>query len=837
MLVQNMPYAAAPFLNRVSEIAEVSQRLSNAECRLLTLVGPGGIGKTRLAMRVAVDCADQFDDGVYFVPLQPMDSSEFLVSTIIKVVSPQSQLGNDPRQQLLQYLQGKEMLLVLDNFEHLLDGSDLLTEMLVAAPEVKLLVTSREVLNLQEEWLFLVRGLDYPETDVTEQPGAYSAVQLFVERARKVRGNLSLPAEQAGIIRVCQLVEGMPLALELAAVWAKAMPTNEIALEIQRSLGFLSTSLRNVPQRHQSITAVFEQTWRRLSDEEQRVFRALSVFSGGFRREAAQAVADVSLRLLSDLVDKSLLTSQPDGRYQIHELLRQFAEAHLEGSPDETFRVHDLHAAYYMRFLNERGQDLIGARQREASLEIEADLDNIRAAWSWVVEHARVEAIDQAQHALLMFYPIQSRVQEAVSTFEKAAQMLDNGDVSRELSLAAILASLGIMGFHAFELEKARVAAERSWQIYSQHGVLPEPGRGVDPRMALCYAYLYMGININIAEQLTRDALQDHILRGDSFSQAQCYSLLANFVRLQGKYEESRQFAQQGYACTEATGELLVRSWCLRFWGIASLLLNDIADAKRRFQASVAIDQSIKHLVGMADTLGLLGSIALNEGDSTEARRCYEQAWTLYNDLGNKIGLSTALEGMGNSACAIKHYQEARRYLREALQVESPYMASRIPSLLSSVGDLFLQTGKRARGIELFALALHHPASAQDTKDRVQWLATRYQATEEVMQQTSPNVDFNAVTSALLDELLISEDTRLTRHTPHAGEVLIEPLSERELEVLTLVADGLSNREIADTLYLSVGTVKWYLTHIYGKLGVESRTLAIVRARQLNLLA
>ena len=184
IVVHNLPHAAAPFINRTREIAEIAQRLNDANCRLLTLVGPGGIGKTRLAIRVAANCIDQFDDGVYFAPLQPLDSPEFILSAIIDVVSPQSRSGSDLKHQLLQYLREKALLLVLDNFEHLLDGAELLTEILEAAPEVKLLVTSREALNLQGEWRYAVTGLEYPETSAAQQAEAFSAVQLFVERAR-----------------------------------------------------------------------------------------------------------------------------------------------------------------------------------------------------------------------------------------------------------------------------------------------------------------------------------------------------------------------------------------------------------------------------------------------------------------------------------------------------------------------------------------------------------------------------------------------------------------------------------------------------------------------------
>jgi len=778
IVVYNLPHAAAPFVNRVREIAEITQRLNDANCRLLTLVGPGGIGKTRLAMRVAANCVDQFDDGVYFTPLQPLDSPEFILSAIIDVVSPQSRSGSDLKHQLLQYLREKALLLVLDNFEHLLDGAELLTEILEAAPDVKLLVTSREALSLQGEWRYSVPGLQYPETTAAEQSEAYSAVQLFVERARQVRADLSLVDEQAAVVRVCRLVEGMPLALELAAGWTKILPTDEIASEIQRSLDFLSTSLRDVPQRHQSITAVFEQTWGRLTDEERRVFRALSVFSGGFYREAAEAVTDVSMRVLSDLVDKSLLTLEPNGRYHIHGLLRQYAQAQLESTPAETLRIRDLHAAYYARFLDERNTDLNGGRQQEACLEIEAEIDNIRTAWSWAIEHSRVEAIDQSLHPLFQFYAIQNRSLEGIRAFEKAVHTLDNGDPRTEISLARVLCGFGFMCIRRGAFEQGKAALERSRLLYSQHGVLPEPGRGPDPRILLGYAYVYGDVNVNIADQFAQDAFRDHTLREDRYNLARACFVLAMVARILGKYEGARQYAKQGYACTVRTGDVFIRSYCLREWGMASQLLGDLADAKSRVEASYAIQESLKDRRGMAITLANLGQIALLEGDNAGARRCYEQARTICHDLGDDVSLATALEGMGNSARAMGHYGESRRYLREALQISRDRMLPSVLSIFVGSGELFLQTGKQARGIELLALTAQHPASDQETKERAQRLLNQYQVTAEAAQQVSTTLDFNAVVTALLDELLVAEGQMLTGQTPQAGETLVEPLSE-----------------------------------------------------------
>jgi ATP/maltotriose-dependent transcriptional regulator MalT len=287
-----------------------------------------------------------------------------------------------------------------------------------------------------------------------------------------------------------------------------------------------------------------------------------------------------------------------------------------------------------------------------------------------------------------------------------------------------------------------------------------------------------------------------------------CY-LLANVARLQGQTEAASNYARQGSAA--ATSE--------------------------KFGAPIALGTMFFSL----------GHIALDQGDHAEAMDCFEQIQAIGHNRGYIYGSAASLVGMGRCAFAMGHYGEAQRILREALEIiTSNRMLSLMPFIYIGIGELFLQTGKRTRGIEVLALALHQPASDYHTKGRAQRLLSRYQATTEAAQQASATVDFSttvdfdAVTTSLLDELLIPEESGLTRHTAKAGEMLSEPLSEplseRELEVLTLLADGLSNREIADKLFLSVATVKWYLTHIYSKLGVPSRTLAIKRARQLHLL-
>jgi ATP/maltotriose-dependent transcriptional regulator MalT len=451
-----------------------------------------------------------------------------------------------------------------------------------------------------------------------------------------------------------------------------------------------------------------------------------------------------------------------------------------------------------------------------------------------VVEHSQIERIDQSQHPLYLFCLFQSRLSEGADIFGKAVQMLDIDDPRTEIVLAGVLCSLGWICVGTGALAQAQAVLERSYMLQSKHSVLSPPGQGSDPRLILAFVYIVLGSNINEAEQLSQDALRDHTLREDLLNLASAYDMLAVVARVRGRYEAARNYAQQAYDCTVITGDAYMGSLVLRELAMNSQFLGDTADAKWRFQACYAIHKDFRDLKGMADTLISLGRIALLDEDNAEARRCFEQARSICHNLGDYVGLAGALEGMGNSALALGYYGEARRYLREALQMIHDRMLPRTVSVLVGIGELFLQTRKHTRGVELLVFALHHAVGYQDTKDRAQHLLNRYLAAEEA-QQSSPDVDLKAVTTALLDELQIPETT-LTRHTPYADEILIEPLSERELEVLALIVDGRSNREIADQLFLSVATVKWYLTHIYSKLGVQTRTQAIQRARQLNLL-
>lgn len=405
MIAHAIPQTAF-FIGRDDELRDISALMHNPLCRLLTLVGPGGIGKTRLALEIVSSQLGLFPDGVHIAYLQATPSADLLVSAVAEALDFRFQPDGDPQSQLINYLRYQSALLVLDNFEHLADGAAFVSDILAAATAVKLLVTSRERLSLQEEWVYEVRGLDCPAHDGEPDIEGYGAVQLFVHSARRVSPHFRLTKLcKSPVVRICRLVGGMPLGIELASAWTRALPCEEIAREIERSLDVLETSARNVPPRHRNMRAVFAPTWHRLLEEEQHVFMKLSVFRGGFTREAAESVAGATMRTLRSLVDKSLVRLDGNGRYTLHELLRQYGAEQLHNSPPEQEQTLNLHRACYMALLARCEQMIVFRGQPKEALEImENELENMRLAWQRAVLQGQFAEIARGAEGLWTFY-------------------------------------------------------------------------------------------------------------------------------------------------------------------------------------------------------------------------------------------------------------------------------------------------------------------------------------------------------------------------------------------------------------------------------------------------
>ncbi len=669
----NLPPQPTPFIGRESELLELARLLEQPECRLITLAGVGGSGKTRIALQAATEQLGAFSDGVYFVSLAPVQSSDLLLSAIAAALGFSFAGQKDERTQLLAELRDKEMLLVLDNFEHLLNTVELLAELLQRAPGVKVLATSRARLNLQGEWVLSIEGLPFPneqKLDVGDIE-SYAAIQLFLQSAR--RSNTSFVPDVTdwpAIARICKLVGGLPLAIELAAAWSPVLSSAEIAGEIAASVDFLATRLRDVPRRQHSMRAVFDHSWDLLLQEERGLSMRLSVFRGGFRREAAEQVAGATLPLLSALVAKSFLRRNPLGRYEVHDLLRQYTQAKLQEVPGASDETQDRHAGYYARFVQQREEHLRGEGQHSAIVEISDEIENVREAWRWSIEREKIEEIDELVDGLWFFYEIRGSYQEADATFGQAVSALSSGanmkvPLSREraILLGKVLAARGAMG-----TRMARVTVARdllTWSVTLLSG-LEAPGE-----LAFSLNMLGMVARLQSEYVQAREYLEESLFLfrevGDRWGIAYSLSDLGNVAYLLGEYSDAQSMHRESLAISRQADDRRAMIFCLNDMASVSIALGEYGEARLFCREMLGLSQELAHRWGRASALHQMGSIALHTLEYAEAHSLLQESLTAFQDLGDRQHASTPLLQLGYLAFVEGDYPLADRLLQEAL--------------------------------------------------------------------------------------------------------------------------------------------------------------------------
>ncbi len=629
-----VPEQVTAFVGREQELADLSHLLMDGTCRLVTLTGPGGIGKTRLAIEAARIAGGSFADGVVVVPLAGLASASLLASAIGSVLDAPLHGSHDEREALLRWLRDRELLLVLDNFEHLLDGVDLIGELLDWAPDVQILVTSRERLDLHGEWVIEVDGLSLPGST----PGLEmsSAEQLFLQRASQVRaGFVPSAAEQAAIARLCQIVEGMPLALEIAAGWLPALSCAEIVAEVERSLGFLATTRRDVEPRHRSITAVFDRSWELLGDLEQRAFRRLAVFRGGFRRDAAERVTGASLPLLSALVSKSLLRRTSEGRYEMHELLRQYAAAKLAEQPDEAALIRERHSDFYTGLIASRTHDLRGVNQTEALQEMEAEIENLRAAWAMAVEGGRADAVAGAAYGLWLFTEITGRNRELQTLMQRSVDLLaavsDGDDVAsrqRSLALGRMLVLLGSLYVRTGEADHGDALVERGLVLVRALGEPEDVALGLNFRATFAHARL----DLAQEEALLRESLEFSARSENPWTMPYSLNDLSMVVLAKGDAAEAARLQHESLAIVRERGDKRGMAFALHNLGVVASQSGDFAEAEDRLLDALAIRRDLRHTWGIAVTLLELGVVARETGARDLAIERFRDALRLASD-------------------------------------------------------------------------------------------------------------------------------------------------------------------------------------------------------------
>ncbi len=755
----NLPAQPNALIGREKEMKAILALLQRADVRLVTLSGPGGMGKTRLAIAIAEALLEMFVHGAYFVSLAPVSSADFLVSTIANALQFSFNGTADPKLQLLAYLREKKILLVLDNFEHLLDGIEPIADIIHQAPGIVLLITSRERLNIEGEWVIELAGLTFPRTEKRLQHDEiFGAVQLFLERARQTSTDESLSeAGLSSVIHICRMVEGMPLGIELAATWGRVLSYEEIAREIEKSLAFLATTSHSILPRHRSIVSVFEPSWNLLSSGERRVFQQLSIFRGGFRREAAERVVGATLTHLATLVDKSLLRYDGAGRYDMHELVRQYAAMKLEQLPAERDATFDLYSSYYAEMLYQRKGHLRSYLAGDALKEIRAEIENIRQAWQWNVTHRRVMEIKQSLQSLLDFYDTQGWFQEGEEAFKLAAAELKGIDQSNEewdaqntIVLGQVLAGRGWLNLASGRYEQAVEMSQASLHLLRQYEAQEEL---MNPLITLGMTAHIMGDYAG-SQQYLQESLALQRASGDRWGEGWSIGNLGIVAYMLGEYQKAYNLISEALALFQAMGDKRLIELCYSFLSMAACALGNYAEAERLAQDGIVLSREISHRWGEAIALCNLGVATYYLGRTVEAGQNLHEGLKLFRMIEELWGTALALNYLANGWYIMGAYNEAQCCAFEALEIATK--ARLVPLALEALVTLAavrMQNGEKEAAQPLLQLALHHSASTHITKERAQDLLTELELylNPEVMPNHSlDNPQFEEIVAKVL---------------------------------------------------------------------------------------
>jgi DNA-binding SARP family transcriptional activator/predicted ATPase len=672
----HLPRADTPLIGREGEVTAVSQQLAQPDCRLLSLLGPGGVGKTRLAMEAAhrlwQQRPGQFLHGVYFVSLAGIDAVPQIPLLLAEKLAVSLRGPAAPLTQLLNYLHDKEMLLILDNVEHLLERdaaemANLLAQLLAGAGQIKLLVTSRTRLNLREEWLVDVRGLDYPSPGRVADAAAYGAPGLFLHHARRMRHDfVPVTADWQAITHLCQLLEGLPLGLELAAAWVRHATCTEIVAQVAAQPAALVSGYYNVPERHRSLTAVFDYSWKLLSAAEQHMLPRLTLFRDGFTQAAAMSVAQADPTTLHGLVDKSLLRREADGRYNIHPLLRQLSAAHL--TSEEEAATAEAHARYYADLIQAQESSLDGPQAETLLAALRRERANLLAAWEWALAHRAVPLLGQMAGGLAYLDDTQGAF---VAGYERCTAV--TGEWLAATDAGRLLAGRCRVYQGRFAHQLGRFEEAEALYREGVEGLRPLP-----PSPALALALTYWGELArqqgDLAAARPRHEESLALFRQWENAQGTARALLhlANLAFVSGQLPDAARQYEEGLAICQTLGSYRQTAVFLDNLGAVRIELGEYEAAEQTLTAALARRQAINDQWGLATSNNNLGVLAGLRGQYAEAEKRYQAAADAYRQIGYAFGVARCLTNLGSMLISQGKLETARHYLAEALALWQP---------------------------------------------------------------------------------------------------------------------------------------------------------------------